>query len=129
MGWFSVANKYAYRDRALLDMAEQRECLLKVCVPCDDMFSTVAAHSNQSIHGKGAMRKADDHYSVWSCYACHVWLDQGGVPKAEKVAAFEQAHKRQVNAWRQIAADTSEPERFRKAARAAIERLGERTDH
>lgn len=122
-------NKYAYRDRALLDMAEDRPCLLMATGGHQTYGTTVAAHSNLSIHGKGAMRKADDCYSVWACFACHAWLDQGGAPKAEKARAFEAAHKLQMIEWRKIAEDASEPERFRKAAKAALEKLGERTGH
>lgn len=119
-----------YRDSALLEMARDRPCLLMVPGVCNHRTdTTVAAHSNFAAYGgKAKNRRADDCYSVWSCAACHIpWLDQpighDGPTKAQKEAAFMEAHLRQVLAWRQVAADPSEPERFRKAAQRALERL------
>ena len=114
----------AYRDSALLEMARGRHCLLRIpgmCVGATE--TTVAAHSNLIAHGKAKARKADDCYSVFTCYPCHFWLDQGSASAEDKEAAFMAAHVRQVFAWRRIAADASEPERFRRAARRALERL------
>jgi hypothetical protein len=112
------------RNRALLDMAADRLCLL--CPPgtcrCTP-DSTVAAHSNLSIHGKAKARKADDHWSVWAGAEAHEWLDRSNAPSEVKKAAFMEAHARQIDAWRQVAEDPSEPERFRKAARWALEQL------
>lgn len=113
-----------YRDRALLDMAQGRHCLL--CVPgicCAARDTTVAAHSNMAIHGKAGARKADDCYSVWTCYACHGWLDQGLAPADAKELAFTLAHLDQVLAWRVVAVDPTEPLRFRRAAQRALEHL------
>ncbi len=114
----------AWRNRRLLDMAEGRPCLLHIPGVCNhDPATTVAAHSNLSIHGKGAHRKADDVFTVWACANCHAWLDQGPAPKADKEAAFVRAHADQVLAWRRIANDPHESEPDRRAARAALERL------
>jgi hypothetical protein len=114
----------AYRDQALLDMAQDRPCMLLVPGICNHRTdTTVAAHSNLYEHGKGKGRKADDVYSVWSCFACHGWLDQGQSPARLKRATFMGAHSRQVLAWRQIADDPGEPERFRRAAARALEQL------
>jgi hypothetical protein len=113
------------RNSALLDMARGRPCLLLVPGICNhSLDTTCACHSNLSIHGKAGARKADDCYSAWGCSACHRWLDQGSATAAQKEAAFMGAHSRQVLAWRQIASDPSEPERFRRAARWALEQLG-----
>lgn len=112
----------AQRSRALLDMARDRPCLLLVPgVHRHSPDTTVACHSNQGIHGKGERRKADDHYSVWGCFHCHTWLDQGPAPEAEKTAAFDAALARQLVEWARVAADPTEPERFRRAARWALE--------
>ena len=114
----------AYRDPALLEMARGRPCLLLIPGLCSHRTDTVvAAHSNLSIHGKGGARKADDCYSVWGCAACHLWLDTSKALGAIKEIAFMTAHARQVLAWRLVAMDASEPERFRKAASRALERL------
>lgn len=114
----------AWRDPVLLEMARGRPCLLMVPAICSHRVDTVvAAHSNQSIHGKAGARKADDCYSAWACACCHVWLDQGKASAEVREDAFATAHARQVLAWRLIAVDPKEPERFRKAAQRALARL------
>lgn len=113
-----------WRCQRLLDMAKDKPCLLRIPGVCNhDPATTVAAHSNLSIHGKGKARKADDVFTVAACSACHAWLDQGPAPKADKEAAFMRAHADQVLAWRWIAQDPHESEADRRAARAALERL------
>jgi hypothetical protein len=99
-----TAKTKPYRSPALLAMARGKPCLLTAVHNClgRDGSTTVAAHSNQSRHGKGMARKADDCYSVWACVNCHSWLDQGNAPKAEKVRAFDVAHTRQVNEWKKV---------------------------
>jgi hypothetical protein len=115
----------AYRDPVLLEMARGRPCLLMVPgLCCHRTDTTVAAHSNSQEHGKGMGRKADDCYSAWACVSCHVWLDQGKADAARRERAFMEGHARQVLAWRLIALDEKEPERFRRAARRALKQLG-----
>lgn len=105
-------------------MACGMPCLLQVTGVCtQDRATVVCCHSNLSIHGKAGARKADDHYSVWGCAACHRWLDQGPAPRAQKTAAFMAAHLRQVLAWRAIAVDPGAAPRDRAAAQWALERL------
>ncbi len=115
-----------WRCQTLLDMARDRPCLLLVPGICNYRTdTTVAAHSNWTEHGgKAGARKADDCYSAWACYACHTWLDAGRASADRKRAAFLAAHPLQVLAWRQIATDPTEPARYRRAALAALERLG-----
>jgi hypothetical protein len=113
-----------YVDQALTDMAKDRPCLLLVPAICNHRIdTTVAAHSNLSVHGKAGARKADDCYSVWACSACHYWLDFGKAAGPAKEAAFMLAHANQVLAWRLIAMDQNEPERYRRAAARALQRL------
>jgi hypothetical protein len=109
----------------ILRWARGRPCLLMVPAVCTHRVDqTVACHSNLGIHGKSLGRKADDVYTVWGCSAgCHFWLDVGKARAQDKEAAFMTAHARQVLAWRLVAMDPNEPERFRKAARRALERL------
>lgn len=118
----AVPKSPRYLDRNLLDMARGQECLL--CVPgvCQGgTETTVAAHSNWADHGKAGARKAHDIFSVWSCAACHIgWLDQGKASSAEKRAAFEAGHARQVIRWKEIAASTTAPARDIASARAAL---------
>ena len=110
-----------HRCAALLEMARGRPCLLLVPGVCTHRIDqTVACHSNLSIHGKAGARKADDCYSCWGCAACHRWLDQGGEGAALKELTFMGGHSRQVLAWRLVAADRTEPPRFRRAAQRAL---------
>lgn len=113
-----------HRNPHLLAMAAGMPCLLLVPGVCNHrQDTTVACHSNLSIHGKAGARKADDQYSVWGCAACHAWLDQGTAPAAQKERAFMEAHSRQVLAWRGIA--TFDPFlKDKRAAQWALERLG-----
>lgn len=91
--------------------------------------TTVAAHSNHGAHGKSMGRKADDCYVVEACSACHYWLDFGKASAAQKDAVFQQGHAMQVLAWRLRAMDQDEPERFRRAARRAIDQLTKERNH
>ena len=113
-----------HRNRRLLDLARGQPCLLRVPGVCQGgTETTVAAHSNLSIHGKAGARKANDQYSVFGCVACHGWLDQGPAPRAKKAAAFMVGHMRQVEQWRLIAGDVGFPMADRKAALWALELL------
>lgn len=125
----TIAKVDAHRNRALLDMARGRPCLLRVPGVCQGgTETTVAAHSNWACHGKAGARKADDQYSVWACAACHIgWLDQGPAPKEEKQTVFMRAHAAQVLEWARIERDPSETPRVRKAARWALEQLNSTT--
>lgn len=118
------------RNRALLDMARGRQCLLRVPGVCQGgTETTVSAHSNWACHGKAGARKADDQYSVWACAACHIgWLDQGPAPKATKQMTFMRAHADQVLEWRRIERDPSETTRTRNAARWALDQLNSTTE-
>lgn len=111
----------AHRNAHLREMARGMPCLLRVPGVCtQDRATVVCCHSNLSIHGKSGARKADDHYSVWGCAACHRWLDQGTAPRAQKAAAFMSAHLAQVLEWRAIAFDTNSSPRDRGAALWAL---------
>jgi hypothetical protein len=113
-----------HRNQALLAMAKDRPCLLMVPAVCNHrQGTTVACHSNLSIHGKAGARKADDQYTVWGCAACHFWLDFGKAASAQKEMAFQLAHARQVLAWRLVARDRQEPMAARRAAQWALDLL------
>lgn len=114
----------AQRNSHLLKMAKGKPCLL--CVPgvcTQDRATVVCCHSNSSAHGKAGSRRADDHYSVWGCFACHSWLDTGKAPAAAKASTFMRAHLAQVLEWRAIAFDTRSAPKDRAAALWALERL------
>ena len=105
-----------YRDANLLAMARGRRCVAMFSAMCKgaDGETTVAAHSNQSKHGKATSLKASDHYSIWCCWTCHSWLDQGTGSRQERIDAFDAAHEIQVREWERIALDQSESEKNRK---------------
>lgn len=112
-------------NRALLNMARGQRCLLQVPGTCTgDTATTVACHSNQSVHGKAGARKADDQWSVWGCVRCHTWLDQGPAPAAEKIERFAAAHRWMVAIWRDIVAGVQPATpRERRAAEWALARI------
>lgn len=112
------------RNPHLLEMARGMCCLLKSPVCDNDTDTVVAAHSNQSRHGKSMGRKASDAYTVHCCGACHHWLDQGkDATKVQKIAAFTLAHVRQVALWNQVAADPREKPADRRAAQWALDEI------
>ena len=95
-----------YRDPDLLRLAQGEKCLLNCHPYCldDEGSTTVAAHSNQLIHGKGRGLKADDCMTVWACHRCHEYLDTGDyMSKQEKKKLFDKAWFKQVHEWVNIA--------------------------
>ena len=124
----AIPKEKADRNDGVMEMARGRNCLLMA--PFTEQHSpdtTVCAHGNFSDMGKGALRKANDQYTVWACHGCHTWLDQGS---GENAGTWEQKREvfllgmiRQRLSWEQVAQDGSEPPKFRAAARWALERL------
>jgi|GEM_PF-784043 len=115
----------AHRNPHLLAMARGKPCLFRIPggVCNFDRETTVAAHSNWAMHGKGGARKANDEYSAWCCSSCHSWLDQGKADKGTKELAFMAAHLAQVCEWRAIAGSASAPIADRLAAQWALDHL------
>ncbi|MEM5325192.1 nuclease domain-containing protein [Paraburkholderia sp. JHI2823] len=50
--------------------------------------TVVPCHENSLAAGKGMGLKANHARTVPGCYWCHVWLDQGPAPRAEKQSVF-----------------------------------------
>lgn len=115
-----------YRDPNLLKLAENQPCLLQASPKClgDDGWTTVAAHSNQLIHSKGKGIKAEDCYSVWACYHCHTWLDQGNADWQAKADAWDVAFEQQIMEWVDMASQITVRPWKREAAIRALEYLG-----
>jgi hypothetical protein len=115
-----------YRDANLLKLAKGEKCLLQISDYCfrDEGSTTVAAHSNLMEHGKGKSLKAEDCFTVWSCYKCHSLFDQGGsFTREEKNDLFYEALLRQIEEWRKIATTpTLKPWKV-EAAREALDYL------
>lgn len=120
----SVSKTEPHRNRHLLYMARGQHCLLRVPGVCiGGTETTVACHSNLSIHGKGGARKADDEYHAAGCFACHRWLDQGSADGELKALTFMNAHLEQVGIWRVLAASPGQPPKDRAAAQWALDHL------
>lgn len=116
-----VAKEEPLRSQALRDMAEGRPCMLLVPAVCNHRTdTTVLCHENQ---GKGMSTKRTDERAVWGCAACHDWYDRSGAPREQKRAQFAEAIGRQELAYGAVAADPTEPERHRRAARLALDHL------
>lgn len=80
-----------HRDRSVLDLAYNFQCLLRL--PCCEGGTGEPCHSNQSIHGKGGAMKAHDIFHVPGCRACHRELDQGRtMTRDEKAAVWNRAY-------------------------------------
>ena len=117
-----------YRDPNLLKLAQGEKCLLECHPYCygDEGSTTVAAHSNQLIHGRGRGLKADDCMSVWACHRCHEWLDQGIESKQKKAKIFDNAWYKQVHEWHNIADNPTARPWQREAAKAVLAHIGAR---
>ncbi len=112
------------RNTAYRELAAGKEWQLRVPYVCNhDPATTVLAHSNWGKHGKGMGMKAADAFGVWSCYACHTWLDQGKAISAIKELAFERALVRMRVELHRLLEDPATKARDREAAAWALERL------
>jgi hypothetical protein len=113
-----------YRDKHLLKLAQDQFCLLQVKNFCrGGSSSTVACHHNSSKSGKGMGIKSSDAYTVWGCFSCHQWLDQGSASKEEKEETFQVAHLRQIEEWHKIATNIAARPWKVEAARAVLKHL------
>jgi hypothetical protein len=71
--------------------------LLIAGAPAHPLETVVPCHSNQQIHGKGMLIKADDEKTVPGCSWCHHALDQGNwLTKEERRTYWEDAYQRWV---------------------------------
>lgn len=60
-----------HRDRKLLDLAHEQDCVNCQSYGCDP------AHSNEGALGKGGAQKAHDCMHAHLCRRCHAWYDAG----------------------------------------------------
>jgi hypothetical protein len=119
-----------YRDKDLLKLAQGEKCLFKIHPYClgDEGSTTVAAHANEIIHGKGTGIKANDCMTVWACYRCHTMFDQGSLSKRKKAKIFDEAWYRQVQEWHRVADEfTMRPWKV-EAARKVLVHIGARKE-
>jgi len=113
------------QNRALLDLARGKPCLLASPICNRDSMTTVACHGAGVARGKGLGYKVSDFWTVWGCSSCNHYTDAYKHATAEQKAdVFTRGYALQILAWRQIA--TEKPtSRDAKAARWALERWEE----
>jgi hypothetical protein len=88
-----------YRNQAVLDVARHVE----ECLFCGKRDGTVvAAHSNQSRHGKGGGLKAHDCFVAYLCHACHDAVDAARTDNEVATYIWEAAHQRSVPIFRHL---------------------------
>jgi hypothetical protein len=69
------------------------------CQTCGRDGYTQAAHSNQSVHGKGRSIKASDVFTAAMCDQCHAALDQGShLTREQRVTMWDAAWRKTVKA-------------------------------
>jgi hypothetical protein len=81
------------RSKPLLALAKGQPCM-----NCGCEGTTVAAHSNMLIHGKGKGIKAHDCFTAWLCAACHSWLDQGR--GMDPTGLYDDTREDKASMWR-----------------------------
>jgi len=65
-----------YRNEKITRFAKHRMCTIQIPGICNGNAATsVWAHSNQGIHGKGKGIKAHDFYGAIACSDCHDAVD------------------------------------------------------
>lgn len=81
-----------YRSRKLLDLCHDTPCMADFPHQCSG--TTVPAHSNDLMFGRGASFKADDCFVAALCPDAHDYVDgrKGGWAKDEKRAAWLRAY-------------------------------------
>lgn len=87
-----------YRNRKL---THDIPSTLDTCFSCGRVYPSgiVAAHSNQLRDGKGRGLKSNDYRVAYLCSTCHYEIDQGQKSYEEKIAIWEEAHRKTVAYW------------------------------
>ena len=86
----------AIRSKLILKSAMGKPCTLRSPVCNRNPETTVWAHSNMLIHGKGLGKKAHDIFGCYACSECHRWLDEGPSTRQEKELVFFEAFSRSL---------------------------------
>jgi Protein of unknown function (DUF1364) len=116
------------QNRALLDMARGKPCLIRSPLCNDNPETTVACHGSGVANGKGMGYKVHDWLTVWGCSDCNHYTDAySGATAEEKRRAWELGHVRQIIEWNKIMNQVNGQESNRdiEAALWALENLGE----
>lgn len=86
----------SFRSTKLLRSAQGQACVL-----CRRVGTTVSAHCNMTVHGKGIGIKCPDCLVAWLCYECHGLLDgqTGALTKEDKRTMWYRAFALTVVQW------------------------------
>jgi hypothetical protein len=85
------------KTKYLRDKKRLEACRSLPCQYCGAEDGTVvAAHSNESIHGKGRGIKASDEFIAALCFTCHANIDQGRMSKEDRTEIWHNAHKKTI---------------------------------
>lgn len=87
-----------YRNRELLRSAQGKECANP---SCSQSGTTVSAHLNSVMHGKGMGIKAPDYYTAHLCQQCHDLVDgrTGNLSMEERQDIWMAAYLVTVARW------------------------------
>jgi hypothetical protein len=86
-----------FRSKRLLQAAQGQPCMVQIPSVCNwDNATTVAAHSNRLLHGKGMGIKAHDCFIAWACSSCHYEIDQGKMSKEDRQFYWQQGFERTI---------------------------------
>ena len=92
----TAPKKRAGHAKTYLEACRGELCFIRIPGVCiGGVDTTVPAHSNQQIHGKGMGLKAHDRFTVPACHACHAEIDQGSrFTREEKFSLWDAAYAR-----------------------------------
>ena len=85
----NLTKRQAIRSKAIRNAANGEPCTWPGCGVNDG--TTVLAHSDMSIHGKGMKRKAEDVFSAFLCGRHHAIYGGKDMPREEKEWYFMRA--------------------------------------
>lgn len=118
----SVPKSPRLRNKAVLNLAKGRPCLLNSPVCNRDHLTTVACHGAGIALGKGMGYKLSDFWTVWGCSACNDYTDAYKRATAEqKAIVFYRGHGLQLIEWQSIADSPTEKPKDRAAAKWALD--------
>ncbi len=83
-----------YRNRALLDLAHDAPCMLRLGPPGCGGNASVPAHSDLLRHGRGVGHKGGDQFAVAGCPACHAIFTRANLGREGYEAVWLAAHER-----------------------------------
>lgn len=95
-----------HRNRALLDIAHEAPCMLRISRSCG-AYPSVPCHSDMLRDGRGAGHKSHDALAVPGCPDCHLlftryYLGREGYEAKHREALAEYVVWLHVNGWLRV---------------------------